>query len=192
MQAVPIDMGRLIDGDEKIFKCLFDSSYVGMVQQAVYYTNDPDVAEDVVQEVFVRLWEKREELRGIKNIQGYLSFSVKNRCLNHLEHQQVVDKYRQHCLMSEMSETDESPEVLIEEVSRLLEKLPEKRRRVLEMSVLDSKSYAEIAGELGISLNTVKDHIKKAYSFLREEARKSISYSVLFIALYRQKEKNKE
>ena len=65
-----------------------------------------------------------------------------------------MDKYRQHCLMSEMSETDESPEVLIEEVSRLLEKLPEKRRRVLEMSVLDSKSYAEIAGELGISLNT--------------------------------------
>lgn len=156
MQAIPIDMDRLVDGDEKTFKHLFDSSYVEMVQQAVYYTNDPDAAEDVVQEVFVRLWEKREELRGIQNIQGYLVFSVKNRCLNHLEHQQVVDKYRQYCLTQEASETDENPEALIDEMSKLLEKLPEKRRKVLEMSVLDSKSYAEISGELEISLNTVK------------------------------------
>ncbi len=192
MQAASIDMDRLIDGDEKIFKHLFDSSYVGMVQQAVYYTNDVDAAEDVVQEVFVRLWEKREELRGIQNIQGYLSFSVKNKCLNHIDHLQVVDKYRQQCLMQEVSETEENPEALIEEVGRLLEKLPEKRRKVLEMSVLDSKSYAEISGELGISLNTVKDHIKKAYAFLREEAQKSIAFPVLFFALYQQKEKNRE
>lgn len=68
MQAASIDMDRLIDGDEKIFKHLFDSSYVGMVQQAVYYTNDVDAAEDVVQEVFVRLWEKREELQGNSEI----------------------------------------------------------------------------------------------------------------------------
>lgn len=192
MQAIPVDMDRLISGDEKIFKHLFDASYLEMVQQAVYYTNDLDAAEDVVQEVFVRLWEKREELRGIQNIQGYLVFSVKNKCLNHLEHQQVVDRYRQYCLTQEASEADENPEVLIEEVGRLLEKLPEKRRKVLEMSVLDSKSYMEISGELGISLNTVKDHIKKAYAFLREEAQKSIPYPVLFFALYQLKERNKE
>ena len=50
-----------------------------MVQQAIFYTNDFAVAEDVVQEVFVRLWEKRDELKGIQNLQGYLLLSVKNR-----------------------------------------------------------------------------------------------------------------
>ena len=56
---VPINQDRLINGDEKEFKSLFDLLYVGMVQQATFYTNDFAVAEDVVQEVFVRLWEKR-------------------------------------------------------------------------------------------------------------------------------------
>ena len=159
---ISIDIERLINGDEKVFKSLFDYSYVGMVQRAVYYTNDLDTAEDIVQEVFMRLWEKREELRGIQNIQGYLLFSIRNKCLNLLEHQQVMDKYRQYCLLQEVSDE--------------------------EMSVLESKSYAEIAASLSISLNTVKDHIKKAYAFLREEVCKDISSPVLFCAFcYREK-----
>ena len=181
---IPINQDRLINGDEKEFKSLFDLLYVGMVQRAVYYINDADAAEDVVQEVFVRLWEKREELKGVDNLRGYLLFIVKNRCLNYLEHRQVVDKYKQHYLLQEVQYDDCDPESFIEDIAKLLEKLPEKRRKVLEMSVIDSKSYAEIAGVLGISLNTVKDHVKKAYAFLREEARKEISYPVLFFALY--------
>lgn len=185
ISTVPIDVSRLINGDERVFKSLFDTSYVEMVERAVYYTDDLAVAEDIVQEVFVRLWEKREELTGIDNLQGYLFFSVKNKCINYLEHQQVVDKYKQHCLKQELFDEEHDAEALIDDVRKLLEKLPEKRRRVLEMSVLDSKSYAEISIALDISVNTVKDHIKKAYAFLREEARKSISYPVLFFAMRR-------
>ena len=150
---VPINQDRLINGDEKEFKSLFDWLYVGMVQQATFYTNDFAVAEDVVQEIFVRLWEKRGELKSVQNLEGYLLLSVKNRCLNYLEHQQVVDKYKQYCLLQ-------------------------------ELCVIESKSYAEIAELLGISLNTVKDHVKKAYAFLREELRKEVSYPILFFALY--------
>ena len=181
---ISVDIERLINGDEKVFKSLFDYSYVGMVQRAVYYTNDLDTAEDIVQEVFMRLWEKREELRGIQNIQGYLLFSIRNKCLNLLEHQQVMDKYRQYCLLQEAQDDEDEPETFIEEVGNLLNKLPEKRRKVLEMSVLESKSYAEIADALRISLNTVKDHVKKAYAFLRVEMRKDISSPVLFCAFY--------
>lgn len=181
---VPINQDRLINGDEKEFKSLFDLLYVGMVQQATFYTNDFAVAEDVVQEIFVRLWEKRDELKEVQNLQGYLLLSVKNRCLNYLEHQQVVDKYKQYCLLQEVQDNNEDSEQFIENVGRLLEKLPEKRRRVLEMSVLEAKSYAEIAELLGISLNTVKDHVKKAYAFLREELRQNISLPVLFFVLY--------
>ena len=181
---ISVDIERLIRGDEKVFKSLFDHSYVGMVQRAVYYTNDLNAAEDIVQEVFMRLWEKREELREIQNIQGYLLFSIRNKCLNLLVHQHVIDKYRQYCLLQEISDDEEEPETFIEEVGNLLNKLPEKRRKVLEMSILESKSYAEIASSLKISLNTVKDHIKKAYAFLREEMRKDISSPILFCAFY--------
>lgn len=185
--SIPIDIERLINGDENVFKSLFDHSYIGMVQRAVYYTNDLNAAEDIVQEVFMRLWEKRGELREIQNIQGYLLFSIRNKCLNLLEYQQVMDKYRQYCLLQEISDDEEEPETFIEEVGNLLNKLPEKRRKVLEMSVLESKSYAEIADALKISLNTVKDHIKKAYAFLREEMRKDVSSPILFCAFYYRK-----
>ena len=181
---IPINQDRLINGDEKEFKSLFDLSYVGMVQQATFYTNDFAVVEDVVQEVFVRLWEKRGELKNVQNLEGYLLLSVKNRCLNHLEHQQVVDKYKQYCLLQEVQDDDEDPEQFIEDVGKLLDKLPAKRKMVLELCVIESKSYAEIADLLGISLNTVNDHVKKAYAFLREELSRDVSYPVLFFALY--------
>ena len=142
---VPINQDRLINGDEKEFKSLFDLLYVGMVQQATFYTNDFAGAEDVVQEVFVRLWEKRGELKSVQNLEGYLLLSVKNRCLNYLEHQQVVDKYKQYCLLQEIQDDDEDPEQFIEDVGKLLDKLPEKRKMVLELCVIESKSYAEIA-----------------------------------------------
>ena len=181
---VPINQDRLINGDEKEFKSLFDLLYVGMVQQATFYTNDFAVAEDVVQEIFVRLWEKRGELKSVQNLEGYLLLSVKNRCLNYLEHQQVVDKYKQYCLLQEIQDDDdEDPEQFIEDIGKLLDKLPEKRKMVLELCVIESKSYAEIADLLGISLNTVKDHVKKAYAFLREELRREVSFPVLFFAL---------
>ena len=181
---IPINQDRLINGDEKEFKSLFDLLYVGMVQQATFYTNDFAVAEDVVQEVFVRLWEKRGELKNVQNLEGYLLLSVKNRCLNHLEHQQVVDKYKQYCLLQEVQDDDEDPEQFIEDVGKLLDKLPAKRKMVLELCVIEAKSYAEVADLLGISLNTVKDHVKKAYAFLREELSRDVSYPVLFFALY--------
>ena len=152
---VPINQDRLINGDEKEFKSLFDLLYVGMVQQATFYTNDFAVAEDVVQEIFVRLWEKRGELKSVQNLEGYLLLSVKNRCLNYLEHQQVVDKYKQYYLLQEIQDDDdEDPEQFIEDIGKLLDKLPEKRKMVLELCVIESKSYAEIADLLGIPIAT--------------------------------------
>lgn len=165
----PMELDRLIGGDEKVFGQLFELYYVKMVQRAVVYTQDIDIAEDIVQEVFTRLWKNRSELRGAQNIEGYIYMGVRNRCLNHLEHRQVADNYFRS-YVEEEPDDDSEREKYAAVMRRLFALLPEKRQEVLRMSVFESKSYAEIASALGITLNTVKDHIKKAYAFLRKEA----------------------
>lgn len=183
---VAIDIDKLIAGDEKVFKSLFDAAYNELVRTATFYVNDSFVAEDIVQEVFIQLWEKREELRGVRSLPDFMLHCVKNRCLNHVKHQQVEDRYKQHCLQEELSEEDESAnEECLEKLEHLLEHLPEKRREVLKMSVFESKSYEEISKTLNISMNTVKDHIKKAYAFLRDGMNGDTSPMVLFYAIGR-------
>lgn len=72
-----------------------------------------------------------------------------------------------------------------------MEKLPPKRRQILEMSIVEAKSYQEIADQEGISLNTVKDHIKKAYAFIRKDIQRNVPDFILFIAFQTKSEKTK-
>lgn len=162
------------------FKTLFQELYPDMVRLALFYVHDLPVAEDITQEIFARLWEKREKLDVIDNLKGYLSYAIKNRCLNYLEHQQVVNKYQQEYI-SQIATEDHIDEFILK-VQASLGKLPPKRRQILEMSIVETKSYREIAEQEGISINTVKDHIKKAYAFLRQDIHRDIPDLILFIA----------
>ncbi len=163
------------------FKTIFQELYPDMVRIALFYVHDLPIAEDIAQEVFARLWEKQEKLNSIDHIKSYLTYAVKNRCLNYLEHQQVVSRYQQEYVQS-LSEED-STEEFIQTVQTFLTQLPEKRRKILEMSIVEGKSYQEIADQESISINTVKDHIKKAYAFLRENIQQKIQDFILFFAL---------
>ncbi len=162
------------------FKTIFRELYPGMVRIALFYIHDLPTAEDITQEVFAKLWEKRKQLETIDNLKGYLSYAVKNHCLNHLKHQQVITKHQQEYL--KQIATDDRPDEFIQKVQTSLGKLPPKRRQILEMSIVQAKSYQEIADQEGISVNTVKDHIKKAYAFLRKDIHRNIPDFILFIA----------
>lgn len=168
-------------GNFTAFRGLFQDLYPDLIKVALFYVHDLPAAEDITQEVFVKLWEKQEDIHKIENIKGYLQYAIKNRSLNYLEHLQVVDKYQQEYL-KQAKEDEQNPDDYLQLVQRLLNQLPEKRKVVLELSVVEAKSYQEIARQLDISVNTVKDHIKKAYAFLREEGRKEIPNYILYIA----------
>lgn len=162
------------------FKNLFQDYYPDLVRTALLYIPDLNVAEDCVQDVFTNLWEKNNTLQTVGNPQGYLRHCVRNLCLNYLEHEKITSKYQMEYLKEVDSE--ESPDDLIRKIQMALEKLPSKRRLILELMIVENKTYQEIATLQGISINTVKDHIKKAYAFLRSEVQQDIRDIILFIA----------
>lgn len=170
-------------GDTIAFRNLFEKFYTELLHLAVYYVQDVEVAKDIVQELFVKLWEKKENLQSVSNERGYLNNGVKNLCLNYLDHAKVVDRYCKNFAKekNEEEETVEASVELIHKVRDLLQKLPEKRRRVLELRVVETKSYKEIADLQGIEIDTVKGHLKKAYAFLRENIHREDIYPILFL-----------
>lgn len=168
------------------FKLLFRETYPELVRIALFYVHDLATAEDITQEIFTRLWEQRKEFDKIGDTRKYLQYAIRNSSLNYLKHQRVVNKYRQEYIR-QAAEDEDSPEEYLHLVQRLLELLPEKRKKVLELSIVESKSYSEIAEILNISVNTVKDHIKRAYAFLREKTNKEVSELILYLILTRNK-----
>lgn len=154
------------------FEALFKSQFAYLCNFAKQYVQDQDAAQEICQQVFIRLWEKRTEMNPQQAIQSYLFTAVKNRCLNYLRDHK---KYRSRMLDIDCADIDFSREdediLAAEELQRrileALESLPDKCRQVFEMSRYQHMKYQEIAEELDISQKTVEAHMSKALKTLR-------------------------
>ena len=153
------------------FEELYRLYYAELCIFAQTYVYQMDIAEDIVQESFYQLWDTTASQRITKSIKSYLYSVIRNKCLNHLRRLQVEDKYRQKEMEAikfasnyEMVEDEE----LIERVKQAVEELPEKCKLTFKMCVLQDMKYKEVAEELGLSVDTIKDHMKRAYRFLRQ------------------------
>jgi len=154
------------------FEALFKSHFAYLCNFAEQYVQDQDAAQEICQQVFIRLWEKRADMDPQQSIPSYLFTAVKNRCLNYLRDHK---KYRSRMLDIDCGDIDFSREdedlLAAEELQRrileALESLPEKCRQVFEMSRYQHMKYQEIAEELDISQKTVEAHMSKALKTLR-------------------------
>lgn len=168
-----------LDG-ENGFKMVFETFYPRLLRFANEYVGDRFEAEDILQEVFLKLWEKRASLPVEINLQAYLLTMVKNQCMDFLRHRQVVERNfvdRETALQQETSfnyyaiSRFESEQMDVESLERLVEKaineLPEQCRKVFELSRYDGLKYKEIADKMGISVKTVETHISHALKILR-------------------------
>lgn len=157
------------------FEWVYRAYFLRMRRFAREYVLWDEEAENVVQDVFALLWEKREELRVESNLDAYLFSLVKHRCLNYLRHQEIAEEYRQEQaskLYALERLGDGMGEVDLEEAIRVaIEKLPERCREIFVMSRMEGKKYREIAEALGLSANTVENQIGIALKKLREELR---------------------
>ena len=156
--------------DKQEFKKIFESFYPALYLYASTIINDDIFIEDLVQEVFIKLWEKAEDFQHLNAVKSFLYTSVKNKCLNHIEHSKVVQKHKDFTLQHESNISIANNQIIEEETHRLIynaiNELPPGCKNVLLLSINGLKND-EIAEELNISVNSVKTQKKIAYKQLR-------------------------
>ncbi|PCH70694.1 MAG: RNA polymerase sigma-70 factor [Bacteroidales bacterium] len=157
-------------------KLLFDRYYKPLCVFAIKYVYDLNLSEDIVQEVFIKIWEKKE-FHTQMNLSAYLFTSVKNACISYLrkEHPLYVDSFDDEVIWGDYCTEEE----ILERNRKLMdtvENLPEKAREVFKAVVFHNLKYKEVAEELNISVNTVKSNLARAYRLLREVLDILVSY----------------
>lgn len=162
-----------INDDKEAYRALFDLFYPGLCLYAKRYVDERAVAEDLVQDVFVTLWENRKKIKIESSVRNYLVVSVKNQSLNYLKREGYKHNYIETCLSNSTDPSDYNEFYLLTELQKLLDealaKLPETYRLIFEMSRLDSKSNTEIAETLNIPLRTVERYKAKAIDILKKD-----------------------
>ncbi len=167
---------RIRQGDKQEFGRLFRSSYAALVRYATTLTGDHDLSEEIVQELFYRLWLGREKLDIDSSLNGYLYRSVHNRALHHLEHQKVAMRYAGEVIAGAEEVADPVTDTIYynelrEKVEKVLERLPLRCSMIFRMSRYEGLRYNEIAERLSVSLKTVEADMGKAL----KEFRKALS-----------------
>lgn len=184
MEAV---FARIKDGDERAFERVFRAFYRPLCDYAVTLLGSAEDAEDVVQDLFTRVWAERQGMEVQESVKSYLFTAVRFRALNMLKRRAMEQKHSTSLaeFIEDLQHEDYSEEEMrrIERLQEALRALPPQCRTVFTMSCLDGKTYAEIAGELGITVNTVKSHVAKAYRDLRVAAEQGVKPVLYFIAL---------
>jgi RNA polymerase sigma-70 factor (ECF subfamily) len=164
---------RISQGDKQEFEKLFRSSYVSLVRYAKTILKDHDTAEEIVQDLFFRLWQDRGNITIESSLNGYLFRSVHNKSLHFIEHQKVIDRHAGEIAAS----ADETAEPVTDaiyyselqsKVARVLERLPERCSVIFRMSRFEGLKYNEIAEKLSVSLKTVEANMGKALKEFRK------------------------
>ncbi|MCD4737406.1 MAG: RNA polymerase sigma-70 factor [Bacteroidales bacterium] len=156
--------------DKARFRELYELYYKRLCHFGLRYVREIETAEDIVHEVFINLWEKRETIDPEKSVKAYLFRSVANRCLNYIRDHKKFDTEKETGAIEteEISEHQMlEQEELENRIERVIESLPDRCRQIFKMNRFEEKKYREIADELGISIKTVEIQISKALKVLR-------------------------
>ena len=170
----------LMRGDEKIFEKIFKFYFNRLVYYAQEFILDEEVAKEIVQDIFMKLWERKETLSENTNIQAYLFVLTRNQCLNYLKHIKIGNQFRKYsqeqARSMELNLTaleDECSEKLIaaeleQRINEAVDSLPDQCKKVFEMSRYDGLKYKQIAEKLNISVKAVEANISRALRQLSE------------------------
>lgn len=170
------------------FEIFFKKHYQQLCSYAYSFLKDDESSEDVVQEIFIRVWEQRRDLIGSDQLKFYLFSATRNNCLTQLK----KNKKNLHVELTDEDSPDEisirlepadiklEPKALI---AKAMEQLPPKCREVFLLSRLSNQTYQQIAESLGISVKTVENQMGKAIKILRAFSKENNIYVLALLCL---------
>ncbi len=179
-------------GDRTAFEKLFKKFYPRLHVFAFKVVRNKEIAEDIVQDIFIRLWEKKENIKPV-NIEGFIFKVLKNQCISYLRNIKIIDNINLNlnnlANIEELYRIDflrDEPYVLVEkelqlEIESIINKLPDRCREVFILSRLNGLKNREIAHKLGINIKNVERHISKALIIFKTQFRDKILLSLLII-----------
>ncbi|HEY8657968.1 MAG TPA: RNA polymerase sigma-70 factor [Hanamia sp.] len=177
-------MSNLEESLHHNFRVFFDQHYQRLCSYAFSFLKDEESCEDLVQDLFIKIWMNRQDLIGTDQLKFYVFSAVHNNCLTRL---QKNKKYR----VVEMNDEEEGEEIIINLdpgeataepvalIAKALDLLPPKCREVFLLSRISNLSYLQIADTLGISIKTVENQMGKALKILRIFARENRIYFII-------------
>ncbi|MCD0490426.1 RNA polymerase sigma-70 factor [Pedobacter sp. MC2016-14] len=160
-------------GDQNAFSQIFNHFYQSLCYFGERITGDDMSTEDIVQDIFVRLWQKYADFETIESLKSFLFVSVRNACFNYLERNAVKLKHQEHLsFQGEIQEITVLQAMIRAEVLRqvfdAVDTLPEQCRRVIKMTFEEGKKPKEIAEELGVTVSTVNNQKMRGISLLKD------------------------
>lgn len=176
----------LAQRNETAFEQMFKTHFKRLHAYAFTILRDEMEAEETVQQVFFKIWERNENLSLTGSVTAYLYRAVHNESLNYIKHQKVKSSHQLHVAYTMKNEVEHpAKKVLAGELEKkihlALNELPEQCRTIFQMSRFDELKYREIADKLGISVKTVENQMGKALKILRVKLVDFLTFILLFI-----------
>ncbi|MBN1159372.1 MAG: RNA polymerase sigma-70 factor [Bacteroidales bacterium] len=166
------EISSLKSGDIAAYESLFRQYYAALVLFAVKYVSDIDIAREIVQDFFVRLYEKRLTISIDVSIKSYLYRSVYNSCINYLNQRNIHEKHVNNMRIENELDEDAEKEIMTldlqHKIYAIIEELPVKCRQIFKMNRFEGLKNEEIAQMLNLSKRTVETQISKALKILRK------------------------
>lgn len=164
--------GRLTERyDDRAFEQLFKAHYRALHAYAAVMLQDDAAAEEIVQQLFLRLWEKRGQLDVQTSVKAYLYKCVHNDSLNYIKHLKIRARYQEHAVYTAQPAAKASDKAELGELEKrlgqALNELPQQCRTIFQLSRFEELKYREIADRLDLSVKTVENQMGKALKLLR-------------------------
>lgn len=178
---------KLSQGDETAFKDIFMLYYQQLVVFATKLVSDIDQSRDLVQEVIVNFYEKRESIEIHTSLKAHLYQSVRNRCLNYLKREQVIRTHHSNIFEDRKDNHQEFKDLMEEtelenRIYQIINSLPKQCQKIFEMSRFEGKTNSDIAEDLNISKRTVETQISNALKKIRTKLSGHIAVCVILFS----------
>ncbi|MEX2573778.1 MAG: RNA polymerase sigma-70 factor [Balneolaceae bacterium] len=164
---------RLRNNDREAFRKVYWAHRKSVYGLALRYLKDSQLAEDAVQDIFLKLWQNRDSLDSGKSLRGFLFTSLKHHVLNMIKsRKRRVLRQMEYTRFTDDQTDDPESRMLLSEYEHIfnrgLQKLPARKQLIYRLKSIDGYSNKEIAGRLGVSIHTVKSQYSRANKFIRK------------------------